>query len=305
MVESESRVEVPIEISPPDLREIKQLLERIERGESKLSKMQNEADVKLPEGGSGPSDITRSSMSEDSHTDTRKRKRGFKKPELPEGGETAEESTGEETLAEAAFLSSVGAPIQRGGGRPTGPIFRGVEESPDVVKLARSGKSNQPFQRMDAFANLKNKVDDLEEEVKKTKESPLESSDVSKGAGMATSLISGPGGFFMSMITKLAPYIAPILVAKGLLDTIIGELTKPGGLFDRRFKLNIQNQVVESANRQQLQLIRAGLTEVRVTTTTPLVGQRGLVSNNLNLFQRGGKPVYDLNLENYAKGGTQ
>jgi tetrahydromethanopterin S-methyltransferase subunit G len=295
MADEVGRVVIPIEISPQDTREINQLLERIERAEAKLNKINNEIpDEFTPSVGGGPTDI-KNPMSEQSHNNPRRRRKSNELPDIPE-----EDAGIEAEVNTLGFLGLAGgAPIQPKGG-PNGPIFRGYEESPDVVQIYRSGKKSQPIQRQDMFKNLTGRVDDLE-----TKVSGGNTESIESHIGTATSIIKNPTGFFMGMIQKLAPIIGPIIATKVFIDVIIEELTRPGGLFDRRFKIDISKQVVKTMDRDKLKAIRSGLTEVRVTSASTLRGERGNIANNLSIFQPGGKPVYDISLENYSKGGMQ
>ena len=284
MVESQSRIEIPIEISPQDTREINVLLERIERAESQLFRL-NEAAADLPEGGGAPGDI-RNPMSEASHTNPRKRRSRVDTSDLAEGRSPVQTAETDDIESELGSIGFAGAFLL---GRREEATPKGRE-----VPLKTGGGAPIDIQNTSAFKKLKERVDKTDKFIE----------ELNKGTGKAStiaSFFSSPVGFITSVISEAAPIIAPILIAKGLMDLIIHELTKDGAPFDRRLKILIEKQVAKLMNRDVLKQIRAGQIEVRVTTSSTLRGVRGNQGDNLSIYTKG-RPVYDMNLEQLSKG---
>jgi len=285
LVDSQNRIEIPIEISPQDTREINVLLERIERAESQLFRL-NEAAADLPEGGSAPSDI-RNPISETSHTNPRKRRSRVDTSDLAEGRspvQSAAESEGIES--ELGSIGFAGAFLL---GRREEATPRGRE-----TPLKTGGGAPVDIQMVNAFKKLKEKVDKTDKFIDELKQGTGK-------AGSIASFFSSPVGFITSVISEAAPIIAPILIAKGMMDLIIHELTKDGAPFDRRLKIIIEKQVAKLMNRDILKQIRGGQVEVRVTTSSTLRGVRGNQGSNLSIYTQG-RPIYDMNLEQLSKG---
>ena len=290
MVDVQSRIEIPIEISATDTREINALLERIERAESKLFKLQAASDDILPEGGGSARDL-QNPMSESSHVNKGRKNRRVDTSELTEGrapiqnGATAEEgenALGSIGLAGAALLSGRAEAAPQGKGTPLGGnLLAGVS----------------PIQRDPAFQKQVQRINDLENKLGGL------SAGGGKVLGSTASIFENPVGFVMAIISEAAPIIAPVLIAKGLMDLIISELTKPGAPFDRRFMIRVDKQVATTMDRNTLKQIRAGQVEVRVTTASTLRGNRGNQGNNLSIYTSG-RPVYSMDLESLAKGVT-
>ena len=284
MVESQSRIEIPIEISPQDTREINVLLERIERAESQLFRL-NEAAADLPEGGGAPGDI-RNPMSEASHTNPRKRRSRVDTSDLAEGRSPIQTAETDDIESELGSIGFAGAFLL---GRREEATPKGRE-----VPLKTGGGAPIDIQNTSAFKKLKERVDKTDKFI----------DELNKGTGKAgtiASFFSSPVGFITSVISEAAPIIAPILIAKGLMDLIIHELTKDGAPFDRRLKILIEKQVAKLMNRDVLKQIRAAQVEVRVTTSSTLRGVRGNQGDNLSIYTKG-RPVYDMNLEQLSKG---
>jgi len=284
LVESQSRIEIPIEISPQDTREINVLLERIERAESQLFRL-NEAAADLPEGGGAPGDI-RNPMSEASHTNPRKRRSRVDTSDLAEGRSPIQTAETDDIESELGSIGFAGAFLL---GRREEATPKGRE-----VPLKTGGGAPIDIQNTSAFKKLKERVDKTDKFI----------DELNKGTGKAgtiASFFSSPVGFITSVISEAAPIIAPILIAKGLMDLIIHELTKDGAPFDRRLKILIEKQVAKLMNRDVLKQIRAAQVEVRVTTSSTLRGVRGNQGDNLSIYTKG-RPVYDMNLEQLSKG---
>jgi hypothetical protein len=195
------------------------------------------------------------------------------------------------------IFESQGAPIQDENEGPVGPIFRGEEESEAVSQISRPGKGKQAYQRQDIFKNLQGKVNDLEEKEEKTQNAlnQLAPLIVFGGAGVAASKI-------ISLFKPLVPYITAALIAEKFIEQIVEELLKPGGYFDRRFKLLIEKLVNPLLDRQRQADIRQGFAQVRISSFIGARGvRRGQVGTNLGGINRG-QYVYDEKLERLSKG---
>ena len=198
------------------------------------------------------------------------------------------------------IFESGGSPIQEETG-PTGPIFRGQEEAEEVSTISRGKKGKGAFERQDIFRNMQNRLKEVE-----TKQTSITDLLTTGGGGLFLGLLKNPigqaGKILLPLIESLAPYIAAILVAKGLADLIIDEVFRAGGVFDRRFKLMITKLVNPMIDRERLAQIRQGFAHVRVTSFIgPRGVRRGQVTSNINGLNRG-VYVYDDKLERLTKG---
>jgi len=212
------------------------------------------------------------------------------------------------TRAKAATGEQRGAvrtqPFEERGG-----IFGGEAGKDQAL---RDKTSKQAFVREDAFANLKEQVNTLQD----TQIEGLSALDavfgaaflsggVGGGIGKAQGVVRGGGGAgvfgaLKGLAFRLLPIILPLLLAKGLIDTIVKELIRPGGFFDRRLRIDIEKQFLKLANRKETAELREGVRELRVTAVT---GQRGPspVSNVKDFFRKG-TPFIHPNQEALEKG---
>lgn len=190
------------------------------------------------------------------------------------------------------FKSATGAPIQREY-EETGPLFSGEQQGYAFPDQTRDRTSKQAVKTNQQFKKLQKDVIELRSKV------------LDKGAGKiseAAALFANPSGFLMGFLTKFAPVIGPLLVAKGAFDAFINELTRDGGILDRRFKRNISKEVSPMFEREYKAEIAAGLREVRITSY-PGERQRGKAGvMSTQMYMKVGKPIYDTNLDNISKG---
>jgi hypothetical protein len=199
------------------------------------------------------------------------------------------------------IIESGGAPIREEEG-PEGPIFRGEEEAPEVATAVRGKKGKGAFERQDAFKNLQGRVEGLEE-----KTSVLDNlTGATTQAGVILEALGKPTDLFKKIlapiISEFAPIIGAILIAKGLADTIMAELLKPGGIFDRRFKLMIEKLIIPMLDRVRLAEIRQGFRQIRISSFIgPRGAVRGQVRSNIDRLNRG-QTIYDERLERLSKG---
>lgn len=111
----------------------------------------------------------------------------------------------------------------------------------------------------------------------------------SKQFGNIQSIASNPAGFFSSGLIKIlakatgAVGIALILMA--FINFVIDESMKPGRALDRRFKRLAGDEIMQFWSLQEQEKLRAGFTEVRVTTMPGLRGGASQVDGNLFTHQ--------------------
>ena len=271
MPESTERIEIPVEIAPSDNREIKQLLERIERAENQLFKLQQAGDEGMRSGGeiSPRSEVSARGVV------------GSPTSPIPEGvemgGEEVAEEGGGSPLASIFggygiySLTHQNVPLQ-------GKVIGGAGTAPsDITKYALSKKS---------FAALVKRVNVLEK--------------ITRGISVASSVISSPMGF----VSRFIPHIAIALIAYGFVEMLISKMTGPGGPMDIRYKLRVEKLASPTQDTETLAQIRAGRTDIRAVSTNTLRGSRSTFSTSLTAY-KSGKPLYSDTLELYSRGGYQ
>jgi hypothetical protein len=140
---------------------------------------------------------------------------------------------------------------------------------------------------------------------------PRAASAVGAGAGALTGAktlaAGGAGGVFGRLMGVAGKAFLPAAVAImvfEMIQSIISEMFKPGGLFDRRFKRIIQNEIAQSADLEEKQRIAQGLQVVRVATQPGIRGQTGQVTSNLNRVINNDVGIYGMDLHMKGKGLT-
>jgi len=190
-----------------------------------------------------------------------------------------------------------------------GGIFGGEVGKQQAFKDKTSKAATQ---RESAFSELKKQVGDIQD----TQVEGLSAFDAifggailsqgrggqaMKGVGQAGAAVrSGGMGMLGGLASRLIPVIIPLMLAFGFVTTITNELIKPGGVFDRRLRINVEDQFFKLADRKETAEFREGVRELRVTAVT---GQRGPspVSNVKDFFRRG-TPFIHSNQEALDKG---
>jgi len=240
-------VQIDIEVSTHSEKELNEILNKIDRGEQKLSNIKEQRRrARALRGGGGPADI------------------GFGQQEEEEGRGGI---FGGQILGEATP-----------GGKP------------------RDTTSKEPVQRENVIKQIEERQSNLEKAL-----------GLGKSVGGGLSLLTAKGGdpvqtvfTFLSKIPGFIQIVAGILIAKGIMDFIIEELFRPGGIFDRRFLAKLKGVVSNLTSRREKAEINAGLRTVIVTSSQGLRGGRGQVVSTQKFVNRGG--LYDRNLEQIAKG---
>ncbi len=115
---------------------------------------------------------------------------------------------------------------------------------------------------------------------------------------------SGPSGLLSKLggLAKLVPVISAIVLAPTLVKKLADFLRAPGMPFDVRFKRDIQNEVLQSFERDQKAKIRQGVIFVRITSSPTLRGENGIGQTG----QVGitGMARYDMDFEAFKKLGV-
>lgn len=111
----------------------------------------------------------------------------------------------------------------------------------------------------------------------------------SKQFGNLTSLASNPAGFFSTglirILAKATGAVGIALVLMAFINFVIDEAMKPGRALDRRFKRLAGDEIMQFWTLQEQEKLRAGFTEVRVTTMPGLRGGAFQVDGNLFTHQ--------------------
>ena len=212
--------------------------------------------------------------------------------ELKEAEQTARSAV-PTTKAKAARGESRGA-VRADPFEVRGGIFGG--ETGKVPAL-REKTSRQAFQRESEFSKLRDQVSKIGE----TQQQSLSAFDAILGGAFLTGGLGGAGktaagvvgggaagvmGSMKGLMVRLIPILIPAMLAFGLIQTIQNELLRPGGIFDRRLRINVEDQFFELSDRKEIAQLREGVRELRVTAVS---SQRGPspVSNVKDFFKKG------------------
>lgn len=99
------------------------------------------------------------------------------------------------------------------------------------------------------------------------------------------SIATNPSGFFTSgfvrILAKATGAIGIALILMNFINFAIDEAMKPGRALDRRFKRLAGDEIMQFWTLQEQEKLRAGFTEVRVTTMPGLRGGASQVDGNL------------------------
>ena len=189
-----------------------------------------------------------------------------------------------------------------------GGIFGGEAGKAEQI---RDKTSKQAFVREDAFSQLKEQVNAIQD----TQIEGLSAIDAvfggailaqgaggkaAAGIGLAKGGIGGVIASVKGLAFKLIPILIPAMLAFGLADTIKNELIREGGAFDRRLKILIEKQFFKLSNRKEIAELREGVREFRVTAVTGQRGPSPVV--NVKDFFRKGTPFIHPNQEALEKG---
>lgn len=146
----------------------------------------------------------------------------------------------------------------------------------------------------------------LEDKQPKEPTQPMKSGNadpnIQSQARKITASIKNPLGALEEFLplAKLIPIISGIILLPEIITKIVELLRSPGFLFDVRFKRDIQNEVLQTFERNEKAKIRQGLTLIRITSSPTLRGENGIGQTgrgiDLNMAR------YDQDFEAFRKG---
>jgi len=235
-------IRIPIEISTEESTEIRELLDRIERADEKLSGIRT----------AGPA---RPGTLEEESQGRQQAATGIQPV-----NRQARAATGPQTTAEKAATTPLGTPLDESRD-PTLPKS-GVRGAFGPA----SGQAPEDLVRQNQFKALQEDVGGLEQKLQ-------------QGLGIGGQAVGlaalasggGAGAFLNKLIANPAIKAAGIVgiaitLAITVFDMVVQELIRPGGLLDRRFKRNFETEYNLMRSREVKGQIRAGLKEIRIST---------------------------------------
>jgi hypothetical protein len=106
--------------------------------------------------------------------------------------------------------------------------------------------------------------------------------------GMLMDFVDSPFQFIVQNVfgraAKGAGIAALAAVFFGVVQAILNELLKPGRALDRRFRRDINKEILAFRSREEKQKLRQGKTSIIVTSIGGLRGGQGQVSSNLRAY---------------------
>jgi len=247
-------IRIPIEVQTSESTEIRELLDRIDRAEGKLSTMR----TALP-GKTNAATLL-----------------GFE--QTPQTGITRDTSRFSRSalgVSEISRTTPIGTPV---GGVSEAALPRGRGG------VLPGGGAPGDLVRDNQFRALQDDVFNMEQEINKF---------IGVG-GTATTAISGfsKGGIVGALqhgpLSKIIPGAAVIFFAKQVFEMVLEFLLSPGGPWDRRFKRDFENEYNTLRSREQKGQLRTGQQEIRVSFGP--IGKRTKsydVGNTLSGVKRG------------------
>jgi len=195
----------------------------------------------------------------------------------------------------------------------TGGIFGGQMQEA-MPNRGRDKTSNQAFTRENEFQKMRDKVDNVEasqatlEGTMGNIMSGVFGADIigrgpsgmtsagTNAIGTATGAMQGgsAGGMITGLVSKLVWPLSVALMGIGFANTILDQLFRAGGLWDRRFKRDFKRESNILTSLEEKAEIRAGRRVIRVTTIAGLRGITNQQFSNLDMLKQGIAP-YDLN----------
>lgn len=161
----------------------------------------------------------------------------------------------------------------------------------DIIELIKQESKNQTNKSDSEVIKQKTEVKGLTERVKEFDKGNIGEIHrfTSDQFANVRSIATNPTGFmfqtFMKKFARGAGVVALALLIFEAVKWIIGELMKPGRMLDRRFKRDINNEILAFRSREEKQKIRQGINNVIITSIGGLrggynqvVSSRGLVA---------------------------
>ena len=250
-------IRIPIEVQTSEATEIRELLDRIDRAEGKLSAIRTAAPGVSPQGRVDAATLL--GYEQTPQTGITRDTSGYSRSALGTSEASRRTPVGTPTNVSEAAL-----PRGRGG------ILPGSGAPGDLVR------DNQ-------FRALQDDVFSMEQEINKF---------VGLG-GTVTTAASGfaKGGLIGALsgpLSKIIPGAAIVLLAKEVFEMVLEFMLAPGGPWDRRFKRDFENEYNTLRSREQKGQLRTGQQEIRVSFGP--IGKRTKsydVGNTLSGVKRG------------------
>jgi len=198
---------------------------------------------------------------------------------------------------EGPSRSAFETPSDDRGGIFGGPVL-GDETLPS---RGRDKTSQQPIQKENQFAKLKEQVNEIETTQTDQLKGVLGTATQAVGFGQMVGLRGGAG--IMSKVSNVATRtFLPLAVITTIIEVahnVLDQLLKPGGLWDIRFKRNVKEEVASASERALKAQISQGLKVIRMTSYS---GQRAQAFAGTLDAHKAGLPTYDMNMEMRGKG---
>ncbi len=176
-----------------------------------------------------------------------------------------------------------------------GGIFGGSPKIRGKGIKIQTGSVGAPAQRKNVV------LDKLSRLEKAQKKADKVLSGFQKGAGFLPIVGGGPLNAMKGLAFKMIPFIGAALVAKGIIQGILGELLRDGGFLDRRLKIFNNKQFLQLTKRNEAAQLSRGFRSLIVTSS---IGLRGPTSQIFNTQQavKKGMPLLAENQESISKG---
>jgi len=223
-------IRIPVEVQTSESTEIRELLDRIDRAEGKLSTMR----TAIP----GRTDAATLL--------------GFE--QTPQTGITRDTSRSSRTalgVSEGARTTPIGTPTGVGSDaalpRGRGGVLSGSGAPQDLV-------------RQNQFNVLSDEVTSLEQEFNK-----IAGIGTTAVGAIGSFTKGGVLGLLSSGVAKLIPPALLILLAKQIFDMVLEFMLQPGGPWDRKFKRDFANEYNTLRSRDQKGQLRTGQQEIRLS----------------------------------------
>lgn len=235
-------IRIPIEVQTSESTEIRQLLDRIDKAETKLSQIRTQP----AQTGAGRAEAKALLGAEE-------------EGQIPSTGIIPINRQGR---------AAVGSEVSRTS--PIGTPLGGPEDAERLLPKGRAGQQQTEggaagdLVRQNQFQQLQEKTFNLEDKINQTL------GIGGQAIGTATLFVGAKGSQALSgLFKKIVPIAGPLAVAfliQTVSEQIINELIRPGGILDRRFKRDFDREADIFRTREDKGLIRAGIKEIRVSS---------------------------------------
>jgi len=196
---------------------------------------------------------------------------------------------------------------------------------------ARDVKSRTPFVRDTEFDKIKDRLDEVESGAESSKQFlgkvantlglggiyqntvkgnaggvakwvVSEAGVVSRGGGLMGMTSKGMGGILGGIGGLAGRAFLPVAIIMSILEivsTTVSDMFKPGGIFDRRLKIDLRKEIASSISRQEKEDINRGLKVIRTEVHPGNRGQSGSYTSLSRVVS--GQPLFNLNQDLYSK----